>query len=271
MAKNYIIDGDMDFYTELYKSLDEPILDEGSDVCLITNAPLTENFVELECKHKFNYVPLYNDILSHKKTFNKLERRVLKSNEIRCPYCRNIQTTLLPPNSGGGVKLVHGVNYFDEMLEKNAKQYSDVEYISGVCCYTTKSNIKNDDGTISVSIGVCPSTYVKVLPLNGKTYCACHTYYATKDHHKQEKAKLLIKIKEEKKKAKDDAKLEKAKLKQELKEAKLKDKQTIQYSENQIIGGCVEILKSGPKKGTPCGCKIKQGGFCGRHYKASSI
>ena len=41
-------------------------------------------------------------------------------------------------------------------------------------------------------------------------------------------------------------------------------------SENEIIqsekvGGCIEILKSGTRKGNPCGCKVKENGFCGRH------
>ena len=33
------------------------------------------------------------------------------------------------------------------------------------------------------------------------------------------------------------------------------------------VGGCIEILKSGLKKGSLCGCKVKQNGLCGRHSK----
>ncbi len=35
--------------------------------------------------------------------------------------------------------------------------------------------------------------------------------------------------------------------------------------ENQI--GCFQILKTGPNKGQPCGCKIFTDNFCKRHCK----
>ena len=41
-------------------------------------------------------------------------------------------------------------------------------------------------------------------------------------------------------------------------------------SENIVLGpltqsGCVQILKSGPNKGKPCGCKIFTDNMCKRH------
>jgi hypothetical protein len=44
-------------------------------------------------------------------------------------------------------------------------------------------------------------------------------------------------------------------------------------TENVVLGpsnietqpGCVQILKTGPKKGTPCGCKIFSDNMCKRH------
>ena len=61
---NYTIEGGINFYEELYKMLDdEKSSDQPSeDVCLISNQPLTENYVTLDCNHKFNYMPLFNDI-----------------------------------------------------------------------------------------------------------------------------------------------------------------------------------------------------------------
>jgi hypothetical protein len=56
----YKLEGGIDFFAELYKSLDIEESDENN-MCLITNQPLTDKFVSLNCGHKFNYIPLYND------------------------------------------------------------------------------------------------------------------------------------------------------------------------------------------------------------------
>ena len=276
MEKNYIIeDSDgINFYEELYKSLDQPSTDINEELCLITNLPLTENFVELECKHKFNYVPLYNDILIHKKTFNRLESRMLKSNEIRCPYCRNIQTKLLPYYDIAGVKEVHGVNHFDELQEKSQKMNMS-DYVKGKCAYITSYTI-SVNGVETSKKTCCTNTHVKTLDLNGNTYCYHHKYYAIKDYNKtmKQKAKQAKEqAKEQAKQLKEQLKIEKQQAKNDKAKAKAKNTcpQNLSHTEDNVVmnsnGGCSEILKSGPKKGTPCGCKVKQDGFCGRHCK----
>jgi len=287
MAKNYIVEngGSLNFYEELYKSLDQPAETGSSDdLCLITSSPLTENWVQLECNHKFNYVPLYHDILNHKKSFNRLERRVLKAGEIRCPYCRNIQSTLLPYHEMVGISQVHGVNCFDESQEKLQKAHVD-DYLKGKCAYITNYTSVGKDGTEIVKTTKCTNINVKLLELDGKTYCMHHKYYAMKDYAKMEK----LKIKQAKEEAKEKAKLDKEKAKMEKEQAKLDKEQAkkqaksekkskkiqsenviIENVENVVIekvGGCVEILKSGTKKGSLCGCKVKQDGLCGRHSK----
>lgn len=274
MAKNYIIENGngLDFYEELYKSLHENLPETDEDSCLITNLPLTDNFIKLECNHKFNYIPLYNDILNHKKTFNRLERRILKSNEIRCPYCRNIQTTLLPYHEMSNVKQVHGVNHYDESLE-NVQKINSTEYIKGKCAYVTTYKDISEIGETILKTMACSSVHVKLLNADGNTYCGHHYYYALKNHAKIQK----IKLKEHEKLVKEQAKVLKAQEKEQAKQDKLNAKQLSNKkmnstSENKIIksenvGGCVEILISGSKKGHPCGCKVKQNGFCGRHQK----
>jgi uncharacterized Zn finger protein (UPF0148 family) len=282
MLKNYIIDENskINFYEELYKSLDEPVSHVDDDLCLITNTPLIENWVKMECNHKFNYVPLYNDILNHKKNFNKLERRFLKSGEIRCPYCRNIQNTLLPYYDVPGVKLVHGVNYFDETVDKQNKIGDTMNngYVQGACAYTTKYCTVLEDGTNVEKIVSCLSTYVKPFELDGKTYCISHKYLALKEYQKQQKlkakqdakdAKILAKLLE--KEAKLQAKLLEKEAKAQAKtQSKAEKKKQPVLLENTILDGCVEIIKSGPKKGTLCGCKVKQNNMCGRHMKTLS-
>jgi hypothetical protein len=61
----YQIEGDIDFYQELFDSLKDDDEnkskskdDEQENLCLITNTCLTENFVKLKCVHSFNYLPL---------------------------------------------------------------------------------------------------------------------------------------------------------------------------------------------------------------------
>jgi uncharacterized Zn finger protein (UPF0148 family) len=275
MTKNYIMDEGVNFYEELYKSLDDPAFEDEQELCLITNAPLTENWVKMECNHKFNYVPLYNDILNHKKNFNKLERRILKSGEIRCPYCRNIQNTLLPYHDISGVKLTHGVNYFDETIDKQNKITLDNGYAQGVCAYSVKYCTVLENGIKSEQVVACTNTYVKPFELDGKTYCITHKYLAMKDYQKQQKLKAKQEAKEAKSQAKAAAKLLEKEAKAQAKllekeakaQAKAEKKKQPFLLENVVLGGCIEIIKSGLKKGTPCGCKVKQNNMCGRHMK----
>jgi hypothetical protein len=85
-----------DFYAELSKSLEESDENNENDECLITHLPLEENHVKLLCGHKFNYDAIFNDVYNHKKKHNFNEYVKLSNNQVRCPYCRNIQNELLP-------------------------------------------------------------------------------------------------------------------------------------------------------------------------------
>jgi hypothetical protein len=88
-----------------------------------------------------------------------------------------------------------------------------------------------------------------------------------KDYQKQQKLKAKQEAKEAKSQAKAAAKL----LEKEAKaQAKAEKKKQPVLLENVVLGGCIEIIKSGLKKGTPCGCKVKQNNMCGRHMKPLS-
>jgi hypothetical protein len=80
----YLIEGNINFYDELYKSLDnynehsQTKEDVGNNnLCLITQKQLTNNYVELECKHKFNYNAIFHDVLNHKKDSKRLMQKQL--------------------------------------------------------------------------------------------------------------------------------------------------------------------------------------------------
>ncbi len=103
---NYSVEGNIDFYAELLNSVCESTVSskvnlesDNNDLCLITQQPLEEHFVTLDCNHKFNYLPLFNEVKRQKSASiisNSFETTKLKLNEIKCPYCRHIQPKLLP-------------------------------------------------------------------------------------------------------------------------------------------------------------------------------
>ena len=62
--------------------------------------PLEENFVTLECSHKFNYKDIYNEVHKQKTQPWHSEINKVKTTQLKCPYCRNIQTGLLPYRDG---------------------------------------------------------------------------------------------------------------------------------------------------------------------------
>jgi len=80
--------------------------------CLITDKELDNNYITLDCKHKFNYIPLFNEVKSQKNTKNQyidMNRPLI--NEIKCPYCRSITPKLLPYFSAIIDEKISGINF----------------------------------------------------------------------------------------------------------------------------------------------------------------
>ena len=293
----YNIEAGIDFYAELYKSLDVDDSEDDNNTCLITNQVLTDKYVTLECGHKFNYIPLYNDLKNHKNKFNLMEgsNSRLHKNEIRCPYCRSKQTKLLPYYEELGLEKINGVNYLDQ----NVKE-SKYCYYSHHCQYKTfnpsfdESNPESDTNKKYISCTGFHATKISIEnkkkpsePItygDNKYYCYCHKKIMIKEYKLKEKEKekelnlqLKAQAKAEKEKAKQEAKLMKQK---EKEQSKLNNKNLL--SENVILEssivisedktedtnneGCIQILKSGPKKGHACCSKIYSENICKRHY-----
>jgi hypothetical protein len=78
-------DDNYDFYSELNKPYDDA--DIISKKCFISHEPLTYNSITLHCDHTFNYLSLYNELLTPGQKF---------SNKIICPYCRVTTNKLIP-------------------------------------------------------------------------------------------------------------------------------------------------------------------------------
>lgn len=285
----YKIENNINFYEELYKSLDEEeVFDD--ERCLITNEKLTDKFIQLNCGHKFNYIPLFNDLVNYKNKYIKLEftSNYLNYNEIRCPYCRSKQIGLLPYYEELGVKKEHGINFVDETLP-----------VFKLCAFLIPNVGYASNNSNSQQHFHCQYQGYKIEELgddfkDNNYYCFKHKkliiqkYKQDKklkqkqeqDKKKEEKLKLKeekIKLKEEKMKLKE----EKMKLNEEKKNIKknkdnvvlgpiniiLEDPNTEENKENDLEElYCIEILKTGLNKGNKCCNKVFNNNLCKRHF-----
>lgn len=294
--KNYKIEGNIDFFNELYKSLDIEENTSEDNLCLITGTSLVDYFVKLNCGHKFNYVPLFNDIKNHKQKYNNMEGHAshLKYNEIRCPYCRNKQYELLPYFEEVGVPHVHGVNFIDPNKKScqsylNTSQNKKCDYLTPNPNYDPSGNIMIEQAPIYSQLNCKFFTCLNygnyqlntiIEGYTGENKCLC--YYHKKKTLKDHNNAIKMKAKEEAKQAKLVAKAEAKKAKEEAKlkaKADKKNKPKIDV-ENVVLGPvvinpahteCIEILKSGPNKGKPCGCKVYDAAYCKRHLKKTTL
>lgn len=237
--KEYKIEGNIDFYAELFKSLDndEDNIDDNN-LCLITSQPLIDKYVTLSCGHKFNYIPLYNDLVNHKTKFNALEgnRSQLRGNENRCPYCRNKQEVLLPCYEELGLKKVPGVNVEAKCINVNyASKFKSCEYLTPNPTFDPNCENPQEIGYLSnCKFLKCYSVYGSQIENNygdDKYYCYKHKKVVVKQYKKaqqdkaiEEKLKEKEKAKKEKEEAKQKAKEEKQKAKEELKKMNIEEK-----------------------------------------------
>ena len=83
---------------------------EREDKCLISADALNDNHIALPCGHKFNYIPLYNEIIYQKRKPSCLESTQLMINQFKCPYCRTISNQLIPYQELSGVYKLYGIN-----------------------------------------------------------------------------------------------------------------------------------------------------------------
>ena len=275
----YNIEGDVDFYAMLNEAVEDDCISDDKKTCLITNMPLDNTRIQMSCGHEFNYEPLFNDIVNHKKTFNVMERNRLRTGHIRCPYCRNIQSQLLPYIENDKYPKIHGVNFICPVQTENEKKHG------GRSCCDWES---------------CMNNYaIKYSPILKKSFCIYHTKMGMKALLNQKKlevkkakedAKLAkIKAREDAKIAKEDAKIAKIKAKEDAKIAKLQAKEDAKIAKLQgknvkinvdkcannpivttdvnsvISGGCNWVMVSGKNKGKLCGSKIKENNCCSRH------
>jgi len=223
------IEGGLNFYDELYKSLDDSENEDEINICQITSLPLVNNSVTLKCNHRFNYDALYKEIYTQKfhfKTYdyhnllsNKERLKIKKSQRdyfIRCPYCRNIQFDLLPYYEELGLEKIYGINSVDSAdkqvtninnaplhstkLDNITFTYLGATFKKGACCFINKTYLHNYNVQ-------CSQIYVTTLPETNISYCKYHyTMFLknTKAEKKKQQQDEKIKLKEELKNKKEE-------------------------------------------------------------------
>ena len=230
MTKIYNIEGGINFFDELYKSLDiqenTHKCDDDTNRCLITNEILTANFFQMACGHKFNYIALYKDLINHKNKFNSMESSAghLKMNEIRCPYCRKKHAGVLPYYEELNLEKVCGVNHID-LTKTYTNSYVGTSYKQ---CESLIINLNHDpSGNEPDELIQCTAYGTKLPPHfnDTKHYCYLHKKSMIKKYKNEE----YMKLKAAKQQAKNiliaEAKKAKEEANQKLKEEKQKTKE----------------------------------------------
>ena len=169
---NYIIEDELDFKNELEKMLMEE--DDDIEKCLITNQCLETPYIKLCCGHKFNYMPLFNEIVAQKKNFYEIKK--LKIYQLKCPYCRNIQNNLLPQR-------------------KNYPIWNGVNSPLKFCMFLNECSYKNKDGKVCGvgTNGEHCKRHANILK-KFKSQCMCETLSGVRC--KNSGSKILFKDKE---------------------------------------------------------------------------
>jgi hypothetical protein len=279
--KKYYIEGNINFYDELYKTLDEEENDEEDNICLITKMPLKDRYYKMQCGHKFNYEAIYNDLVNYKGKFNNMEKAGdrLDKNEIRCPYCRHRQKTLLPYYDDMSFAKIKGVNSLFEDKTIDVSKYNRCQLIY-------PSNTIDGTDIQCCKFGYNLNTMVyhinnyitsKNLPMieTDKVYCHMHGKIIIKEYAKTQKDIQKQKIKEikeaDKQKEKEMKLIQKQKEKEERQQMKKKilEKEIADETNDIIqidIDKCVEILKGGENKGQKCNKQVFNDCLCKRHY-----
>ena len=128
----FIIEDNIDFLNALNST------DDSEDIskCLISNMPLENNYITLNCKHQFNYESLFEEIRNQKK-INYMETKRVSHSQMKCPYCRTITNKILPYFASYNHQLIYGVN----SPERYALSIYECEYVfksgtqkNNTCC-----------------------------------------------------------------------------------------------------------------------------------------
>jgi hypothetical protein len=138
------------------------------NICLISKEKLHPNHITLKCNHKFNYMPIYKEVLYQKTKSNTMyEVTKLQPYQIKCPYCRTVNNKLLP-----------FIPYPSVKLAKNIHSTGSDCIPATKCSYIIKTRTTNNTTTSdsncdknalyyeAENLLLCPSHYKKHIAKN---------------------------------------------------------------------------------------------------------
>ena len=226
--KYYVIEGvdsegedcENDFFNKLkcMTQCNESIENVNIDTCcLLTKEALNDIHVTLNCGHKFNYIPLYKEVVIQKTSAGIMTTNgfynscTLRLNEMKCPYCRRVQDKLLPFFNYDDIKRLRGVNGPESLCMK-----------ARMCEHIETSNKRKNKNTKKETSSACECTAIHVV--NGAYYCKKHCELQQQEQEQE----------------------------QEQQEKKEETSSTSMTTESENANMCGVIIKTGKKKGLPC-------------------
>jgi hypothetical protein len=289
----YEIEGGIDFFKELKNitakqnetslpPLSLHIEDKLVEKCLISDEVLRKDHITLKCGHKFNYIPLFKEVVFQKcsmlpknvsskvvtmyvknssspaqsanvstvmynSSYN-LETTKVNYNEMKCPYCREITPQILPYYPYPDVSKIKYVN-------------SPVDL--GIPALTCEYNSNVDGATKCRTSCVYQEKYNMML-------CARHFN------------KLETKVESESDTTISSIRTSRRRSAAKTISSDVDDKNVIISHNNPATTTCSFVLLSGPRKGCPCGkpmwipktlvsshfeSEVPQAAYCKVHYE----
>ena len=192
--ETYIIEDNIDFYSELHSNCEEETnqniittqttIYNDENMCLITHSPLIEHHQVLPCGHSFNYLPLYKYTKNAKLKFNHLELPMLTLNQIKCPFCRTIHNQLLPYIQLPGVFKINGVNAITILPNG----------IQGICSHITSHGKPCMNTWVYKQTQPPTNTTTTTTTENGIYYCITHRIKMIKLQQQQQTTNISVAV-----------------------------------------------------------------------------
>jgi hypothetical protein len=303
----YEVEGGVDFFNEL-KQMSAPAAATAATAstaprCLITDEPLRRDHITLQCGHKFNYIPLFKDVLFQKCSL--LPKNL--SSSIITMYTKDAPTALTAstaPQSNLPTYHPHNPNVLSVMynssfnLETTKVQYNEMKcpycrtitpHILPYYPYPDVSKVKYVNIPPNLSLPAVSCEYEKYI---SGTHTALATNETTSSCRSlcvyNEKYDAMLCNKHFNKLETQAASVAAAAMSAiRPKKPKPKPKPKTNDDENVIVSHhnpatsvCSFVLLSGARKGTPCGKPMwipkcdgypvtSNGSYCKAHYGKS--
>lgn len=315
LGYEYELECDIDFFKELKqmsssssKGNEQQSAADTTPRCLITDDKLNKDHITLECGHKFNYVPLFKEVLFQKcsllpknlsaklvttytkagatnyghqfmhsqtpppavlsVTYNSsynLETTKLQYNQIKCPYCRSITSSILPYYP-----------YPDVCKVKYVNTPSNLSLPSLSCEY--HSFIWSEHGATAATATATATCRTQCIYNAKYDLMLCNKHLNKLESRSEGNGSGSGSSSPRRKLTTTTAPQTRSRLSKKKQQQSPPDPETenvIISHHNPATAACTFTLLSGPRKGTPCGKPMwvsiqnpvaTNGAYCKAHY-----